>query len=117
MLFRSVYNELRLNGKELYQEYRQWCAENGYTDSKNVNRFKNDMEFAGVMFKKSIKFPDGSVTSGYILYQILDRGDDDDLPMTDEEKSELAAQERAKQFIESDHELFDGGGNNEDLPF
>ena len=113
----GVYNELRVNGKELYQEYRQWCAENGYTDSKNVNRFKNDMEFAGVMFKKSIKFPDGSVTSGYILYQILDRGDDDDLPMTDEEKREVAAQTRAKEFIESDHELFDGGGNDEDLPF
>ena len=57
------------------------------------------------------------MTSGYILYQILDRGDDDDLPMTDEEKRELAAQARAKQFIESDHELFDGGGNDEDLPF
>ena len=75
------------------------------------------MEFAGVMFKKSIKFPDGSVTSGYILYQILDRGDDDDLPMTDEEKRELAAQERAKQLIESDRDLFDGGESNEDLPF
>ena len=104
-----------LNDKELYREYREWCAENGYTDSKNVNRFKNDMEFAGVIFKKSIKFADGSVTSGYILYQILDRGDDDDLPMTDEEKRELAAQARAKQFIESDRELYDG--NDEDLPY
>lgn len=79
--------EIRLVGKDLYDEYRSWCSANGYGDVKNVNRFKNDMEFAGAMFKKSLRFPDGSVTSGYVLYQVMDDGMDemygpiDDLPL------------------------------------
>lgn len=64
-----MYDQLKLKAKDLYQEYRQWCSENGYREDKNINRFKNDMEFAGFLYKKSLRCDDGTVTSGYVVYK------------------------------------------------
>lgn len=101
----GVYQEMRLRSKSLYDDYRQWCSENGYTEQKNVNRFKNDMEFAGVIFKKSMKFSDGSVTSGYVLYQVLVDGEGDPAPGWNAGEDE----------DDDDRDLF--SGRDDDLPY
>lgn len=114
----GVYTEVKYKGRELYEEYRRWCSDNGYSDGKNINRFKNDMEFAGCVFKKSIKFDGGSVTSGYILYSVkYEEGDEiwndaDDLPEADE----------GTKILEQHRGLFNdpmvsGAQGEDDLPF
>lgn len=78
----------RAFARDMYIEYKQWCAESGYKDIKNMNRFKGDMENAGITYKKSMKM-DGRVSSGYIYYKVefsdekslfTDLADDEDLP-------------------------------------
>lgn len=72
---------------DLYRDYKDWCVENGYKESKNVNRFKDDMINAKFTWKRSLRIGT-SVSTGYIFYELpetseveIDAGEsDEDLP-------------------------------------
>ena len=65
----GIWELKRVLAKDMYYEYCQWCAENGYRDVKNISRFKEDMDNAKITWKRSMKV-NGQVSSGYVFYEV-----------------------------------------------
>lgn len=59
----------RILSKDFYREYCDWCADNGYRDTKNINRFRDDIMNAKITYKRCMKV-DGIVSSGFIFYKV-----------------------------------------------
>jgi P4 family phage/plasmid primase-like protien len=66
----GVQGELkRVLAKDMYNDYCNWCSENGYRENKNINRFRDDMMNAKITWKRCMKV-NGAVSTGYVFYQI-----------------------------------------------
>lgn len=77
--------------KDMYRDYCEWCLENGYSEKKNISRFREDVMNANIMWLRCLK-KDGRVSSGFLFYEIQPRYEEerdagefyeygDDLPM------------------------------------
>lgn len=62
--------------KELYDEYYEWCSQNGYGERKNISRFKEDVVNAGITWVRAMK-KEGKVSTGFIYYEVPLREEED----------------------------------------
>lgn len=61
------YEFKRVHSKDLYKEYCDWCAENGYRDLKNINRFRDDMLNEKITWSRCVRVG-AKVSSGFMFY-------------------------------------------------